>query len=86
MDHLPHAATLMYCEYTMARRTRIELGCMQNLKTTMVHMKTTGAHHRDVVFRKNRTVGLYSAGKLLVMLALFAVQPILLHSWFSKSY
>lgn len=58
---------------------------MQRLISTVVHLKIEGAHHRDVVETKNRTVTVYSVGKLVVMMALFAVQPVVLHAWFNTN-
>lgn len=57
---------------------------VQGLVSTMVHIKLTGAQHQNVVVSKNRTVTFYSVGKIVVLLALFAVQPVVVHSWFTK--
>ena len=57
---------------------------MQRLVGTMVHLKMTGAQHRDLVVSKNRTVTFFSVGKLVVLVAMFAAQPVVVRAWFSR--
>lgn len=57
---------------------------VQRLAGTVVHLKMTGAQHHEVVVSKNRTVTFCSVGKLVILLVMFAVQPVVLNAWFSK--
>jgi hypothetical protein len=56
--------------------------CVQRLVGTMMHMKISDAHHKDIVLAMNRTVTFSSVSKLLMILALFTVQAVVLHMWF----
>lgn len=80
-----HAFGVAGCAWTPWRIQQHKTAfCVQRLAGTVVHLKMTGAQHHEVVVSKNRTVTFCSVGKLVILLVMFAVQPVVLNAWFSK--